>query len=173
VLLRAKVVEIFFPPINSSQVQIFPMCCFHQKSQRFAIGTIQGSVIVYDLRTATRWKVFGNTTTSSSSSSTKTEAQRREPESSDREEGEEEQRASPPSRACILSLAFSEDGSLLASYSWDKGHVVVWQCGGGGFLDYLGFGEQKVWSNYLEQRPALPEKTLAANFDQWIKRVAM
>eukprot|EP00913_Durusdinium_trenchii_P001672 g1548.t1 len=38
-------------------VQTFPMD-FHQDSQKFAVGTGDGVVLVYDLRTATKWRVF-------------------------------------------------------------------------------------------------------------------
>eukprot|EP00434_Breviolum_minutum_P030957 symbB.v1.2.027377.t1/scaffold2805.1/size71130/4 len=39
-------------------VQTFPMVDFHQDSQRFAVGTGDGVILVYDLRTATKWRVF-------------------------------------------------------------------------------------------------------------------
>lgn len=39
-------------------VQTYPMVAFHQPSQKFAVGTGEGIVIVYDLRTATKWRIF-------------------------------------------------------------------------------------------------------------------
>lgn len=39
-------------------VQTFPMVAFHQPSQKFAVGTGDGLVIVYDLRTATKWRIL-------------------------------------------------------------------------------------------------------------------
>merc|ERR1712194_361902 len=39
-------------------VQTFPMVAFHQKSQKFAVGTGDGLVVVYDLRTATKWRIL-------------------------------------------------------------------------------------------------------------------
>merc|ERR1719162_404103 len=39
-------------------VQTFPMVAFHQPSQKFAVGTGEGIVIVYDLRTATKWRIL-------------------------------------------------------------------------------------------------------------------
>eukprot|EP00927_Polykrikos_kofoidii_P007273 TRINITY_DN12978_c1_g2_i1.p1 TRINITY_DN12978_c1_g2~~TRINITY_DN12978_c1_g2_i1.p1 ORF type:complete len:1546 (-),score=197.72 TRINITY_DN12978_c1_g2_i1:351-4988(-) len=39
-------------------VQTFPMVAFHQPSQKFAVGTNDGLAVVYDLRTATKWRIF-------------------------------------------------------------------------------------------------------------------
>jgi len=39
-------------------VKTFPMVSFHQTSQRFAVGTADNIIIIYDLRTATRWKML-------------------------------------------------------------------------------------------------------------------
>jgi len=39
-------------------VQTFPMVAFHQPSQKFAVGTSDGLVVVYDLRTATKWRIL-------------------------------------------------------------------------------------------------------------------
>jgi len=39
-------------------VKRFPMVSFHQKSQRFAVGTIEAIILVYDLRTATKWRIL-------------------------------------------------------------------------------------------------------------------
>jgi len=39
-------------------VQTFPMVAFHQQSQKFAVGTGDGLVVVYDLRTATKWRIL-------------------------------------------------------------------------------------------------------------------
>lgn len=46
-------------------VRVFPMVTFHQALQRFAVGNSDGFIIIYDLRTATKWRVLdahsGNT----------------------------------------------------------------------------------------------------------------
>ncbi|CAE8735259.1 unnamed protein product, partial [Polarella glacialis] len=39
-------------------VNTFPMVDFHQQSQKFAVGTSDGRVVVYDLRTATKWRIL-------------------------------------------------------------------------------------------------------------------
>lgn len=39
-------------------VQTFPMVAFHQPSQKIAIGTGDALVVVYDLRTATKWRIL-------------------------------------------------------------------------------------------------------------------
>lgn len=39
-------------------VQTFPMVAFHQTTQKFAVGTADGLVVVYDLRTATKWRIL-------------------------------------------------------------------------------------------------------------------
>ena len=39
-------------------VKRFPMTSFHKDTQRFAVGTQEALIIVYDLRTATKWRVL-------------------------------------------------------------------------------------------------------------------
>jgi len=42
-------------------VQKYPQCSFHQASQRFAVGILAsqgGLIIIYDLRTATKWRIL-------------------------------------------------------------------------------------------------------------------
>jgi WD40 repeat protein len=34
------------------------MTCFHQNRQTFSIGTTQGQIIVYDLRSASKWRLL-------------------------------------------------------------------------------------------------------------------
>jgi WD40 repeat protein len=34
------------------------MMAFHQGTQRLAVGTIEGVVILYDMRTATKWRIL-------------------------------------------------------------------------------------------------------------------
>ena len=36
----------------------FPMVSFHQDSQRFAVGTRDCVIIIFDLRTATKWRIL-------------------------------------------------------------------------------------------------------------------
>ena len=38
-------------------VKRFPVVAFHQRSQRFAVGTSGKLIIIYDLRTATKWRL--------------------------------------------------------------------------------------------------------------------
>jgi len=37
------------------------MVSFHQPSQRFAVGTVESNILVYDLRTATKMRVLEGT----------------------------------------------------------------------------------------------------------------
>ncbi|KAK9721558.1 hypothetical protein K7432_003301 [Basidiobolus ranarum] len=39
-------------------VKTYPSVAFHGDSQKFAVGTNEGVVVIYDLRTATRWQVL-------------------------------------------------------------------------------------------------------------------
>mmetsp|Transcript_3484 Transcript_3484/g.6739 ORF Transcript_3484/g.6739 Transcript_3484/m.6739 type:complete len:1074 (-) Transcript_3484:1103-4324(-) len=39
-------------------VKRFPMTSFQQETQRFAVGTVESSIIIYDLRTATKWRIL-------------------------------------------------------------------------------------------------------------------
>uniref|UniRef100_A0A3B0NGK7 WD domain, G-beta repeat, putative n=1 Tax=Theileria annulata TaxID=5874 RepID=A0A3B0NGK7_THEAN len=39
-------------------VKNVPMVDFHQDTQRFAVGSQSGHVIIYDIRTATKWRMF-------------------------------------------------------------------------------------------------------------------
>jgi len=39
-------------------VKRYPMVAFHQNTQRFAVGTVQSVILVYDLRTATKWRIL-------------------------------------------------------------------------------------------------------------------
>merc|ERR1712032_829056 len=79
-------------------VQTFPMVAFHQPSQKFAVGTNDGLVIVYDLRTATKWRILEGHT------------------------------------GAVSAIAFTKDGSQLASYSAKDSGLRLWQCSSTGFL---------------------------------------
>lgn len=39
-------------------VKQYPMVSFHQESQRLAIGTKDSVIIIYDLKTASRWHIL-------------------------------------------------------------------------------------------------------------------
>lgn len=41
-------------------VKRFPMVAFHQQTQRLACGTAKGRIVLYDLRTATKWRILEN-----------------------------------------------------------------------------------------------------------------
>ena len=36
----------------------YPQVAFHQLTQRLAVGTTEGVIIIYDLRTATKWRIL-------------------------------------------------------------------------------------------------------------------
>ncbi|GBE61692.1 WD G-beta repeat-containing protein, putative [Babesia ovata] len=40
-------------------VKNFPMAAFYQDTQRFAVGSVSGHVVIYDLRTATKCRILG------------------------------------------------------------------------------------------------------------------
>ncbi|KAG0278440.1 hypothetical protein BGZ95_004009 [Linnemannia exigua] len=53
-------------------VQSYPQLDFHVGSQKLAVGTAEGAIIVYDLQTATRWQILeGHTRTASAVSFSK------------------------------------------------------------------------------------------------------
>ena len=39
-------------------VKRYPMMSFHQGTQRLAVGTVEGVILIYDLRTATKWRIL-------------------------------------------------------------------------------------------------------------------
>lgn len=39
-------------------VRRFPALAFHQQTQRLAVGTLDHVIIIYDLRTATKWRIL-------------------------------------------------------------------------------------------------------------------
>ena len=39
-------------------VMTYPNIAFHGGSQRLGVGTLEGSIVIYDLKTATRWQVL-------------------------------------------------------------------------------------------------------------------
>lgn len=39
-------------------VEKYPMIGFHQDTQRLAVGTREALIVIYDLKTATRWHVL-------------------------------------------------------------------------------------------------------------------
>jgi len=39
-------------------VRRFPQAAFHQETQRFAVGTVDALVVIFDVRTATKWRVL-------------------------------------------------------------------------------------------------------------------
>ncbi|KAL6041424.1 hypothetical protein QOT17_024947 [Balamuthia mandrillaris] len=41
-----------------SLVKLFPMVSFHQKTQRLAVGSERAVIVIYDLKTATKWHVL-------------------------------------------------------------------------------------------------------------------
>ena len=43
-------------------VKRYPMVSFHQETQRYAVGTVEAAIIIYDLRTATKWRILSGHT---------------------------------------------------------------------------------------------------------------
>jgi len=39
-------------------VKSFPMISFHHETQRLAVGTPQGPIAIYDIRTSSKWKIL-------------------------------------------------------------------------------------------------------------------
>ncbi len=39
-------------------VKMFPMVAFHHESQRLAVGTHDGPIAIYDMRTSAKWKIL-------------------------------------------------------------------------------------------------------------------
>jgi WD40 repeat protein len=52
-------VSLFSSPFKSSRG--LTTLRSHQNSQRFAVGTVESQIIIYDLRTATKWRVLEGT----------------------------------------------------------------------------------------------------------------
>jgi WD40 repeat protein len=48
----------FVSVILSSMVKIFPMVAFHPETQRLAVGTHEGPIGIYDVRTSAKWKIL-------------------------------------------------------------------------------------------------------------------
>ena len=44
--------------ILSNMVKIFPMVAFHYDTQRLAVGTHDGPIGIYDVRTSAKWKIL-------------------------------------------------------------------------------------------------------------------
>lgn len=44
--------------ILSIMVKMFPMVAFHHESQRLAVGTYEGPIAIYDVRTSAKWKIL-------------------------------------------------------------------------------------------------------------------
>jgi WD40 repeat protein len=44
--------------ILSTMVKMFPMVAFHHETQRLAIGTHDGPIGIYDVRTSAKWKIL-------------------------------------------------------------------------------------------------------------------
>jgi WD40 repeat protein len=39
-------------------VEVYPMVSFHQENQKLTVGTKTGSIIIYDIKTASKWQQF-------------------------------------------------------------------------------------------------------------------
>lgn len=107
-------------------VRVYPMISFNQGGQKIAVGCLNGAIIVYDLRTATKWKIL-------------------EPSPC-----EIQYHSSNQSSSChpsfytsqliipsVTAVEFSPDGATLASYSSADGCVKFWSLGSGGFLSNI------------------------------------
>ncbi|TMW62035.1 hypothetical protein Poli38472_009528 [Pythium oligandrum] len=56
-------------------VRRFPMVDFHKDTQRLALGTMEAVILIYDLRTATKWRVLDGHTSAVSALSFRTDGQ--------------------------------------------------------------------------------------------------
>jgi WD40 repeat protein len=67
--LLLKVLDPHFPSIRDIcmpastnilryMVEIYPMVSFHQERQKLAVGNTDGYVVIYDMRTASKWQLF-------------------------------------------------------------------------------------------------------------------
>jgi WD40 repeat protein len=67
--LLLKVLDPHFPAIRDVcmpastnilryLVEVFPMVSFHQEKQKLAVGNHEGIVVIYDMRTASKWQLF-------------------------------------------------------------------------------------------------------------------
>ena len=63
-VLDPHVISIRDACLNSStnilryMVEVYPMVSFHQENQKLAVGSRTGTIIVYDIRTASKWQQF-------------------------------------------------------------------------------------------------------------------
>ncbi|GLD99815.1 hypothetical protein PINS_up008543 [Pythium insidiosum] len=56
-------------------VRRFPMVDFHKETQRLALGTMEAVILIYDLRTATKWRVLDGHTSAVSAVSFRSDGQ--------------------------------------------------------------------------------------------------
>ncbi|CBZ53604.1 hypothetical protein NCLIV_033910 [Neospora caninum Liverpool] len=116
-------------------VRCFPMATFHQQTQRFAVGCADGLIILYDLRTATKWKVLEGHT------------------------------------GAVNCLSFSDDGSLLASYSSADCTMRLWQSSSSGFFGgILGISAK---SQKVIQLPPCPKNIFWQSIPYQLETVRM
>ncbi|PFH38412.1 hypothetical protein BESB_007540 [Besnoitia besnoiti] len=116
-------------------VRCFPLATFHQQTQRFAVGCSDGLIILYDLRTATKWKVLEGHT------------------------------------GAISCLSFSDDGSLLGSYSIADCSMRLWQSSSSGFFGgILGVSAK---SQKIVQLPPCPKNIFWQSIPYQLETVRM
>ncbi|EFC48976.1 WD-40 repeat-containing protein [Naegleria gruberi] len=134
--LLLKVLDPHFPAIrdicmaNSTNilrfmVEIYPMVSFHQEKQKLAVGSINdGTVCIYDMRTASKWQLF--------------EAHQKQPQ-------KQSQKGQPS--ASLDALSFSPNGQYLCSFSAAEKTCKVWNTdagSGGTILQLLGVTNRNV-----------------------------
>jgi len=67
--LLLKVLDPHFPTIRDVcmpastnilryMVEVYPMVSFHQERQKLAVGNTDGYIVIYDMRTASKWQLF-------------------------------------------------------------------------------------------------------------------
>lgn len=120
-----------------TMVTALPMCAFHQGGQLYAVGTPQGSLQIYDLRTATRWRAFelppidvampGGMPTPLGATGALAAQQFAEAR-----QGGLQQAFLPE----VLALAFTDEGDKLAAYD-ASGRLTVWRTAAAGLLDFF------------------------------------
>ena len=109
-------------------VKRYPMMAFSQGTQRLAVGTIDGVVLIYDLRTATKWRILQVRVRTRVPNlplplplalTTKWRLL----------QGHEQP---------VSALAFSGAGDQVASFSSGDGTLRWWQAGSSGLFSFLG-----------------------------------
>ena len=97
---------------------------FHQDSQKYAVGTPGGTVVVYDLRTATKWRILQGQPGPILAVTSTNHAYNLAPVSF--------------IDLWLLQVAFDPSGRKICSYSTAADTICVWQAGSYGMFEMFG-----------------------------------